>query len=335
MLGYASISTIWGPISNGRILIYEINELLDALDDVETVVAKYLTIDKVVIKGAVFESFENSIEVFVRRNQSKRRDDANDHHVPRIVSDSINIYRTVDRPLEQWPNPHDSGREYKYRKRYSFKTRSRVVDHPSPERMKRYKWKAWNKNPESPINTDEKPAKPKAQCSNERDVAVMKKKDLVIGMEWEHQLRTLSVGTLNANIKQNIDPTSGSTFISDKAHLSEAIAQYIERVVDIEMDPKDSELLDMICPRISGKSKDREPDELEEPDHQIEERKDRQYSFISSLMHCIYNRSPPSRVRPTEMDMKVNEFLTRAKDFLPAMTGGAVPYYTSKKCVAV
>jgi len=38
---------------------------------VETVVDKYLTNDKVVIKGAVSGSFKNSIEVFVRRKQRK------------------------------------------------------------------------------------------------------------------------------------------------------------------------------------------------------------------------------------------------------------------------
>jgi len=274
----------------------------------------------------------------------RRRDDSNDH-VPRIVSESTNIYRTVDRPPEQWPNPHESGRVYKYRKRYSFKTRSRVVDHPAPERMTRYKWKAWSKKPETPI-TDEKPPKPKAPPANERDVTLMDKKELVKGMQWEHPLRTLSVGTLNANIKQVLSNNSTlrynvRTSIQQVVRLASetkricqrAIAQYIERVVDIKMDPKDIELLDMICPRIQPKVKDKdqdnEADELEELDHQIEEKQDRQASFLTSLMHCIYNKARPSRTKPTAMDVKVTEFIARASDFLPAMTGGYVPYPAS------
>ena len=170
----------------------------------------------------------------------------------------------------------------------------------------------------------------------------MDKKELVKGMQWEHPLRTLSVGTLNANIKQVLSNNSTlqcnvRTSIRQVVRLASAtkricqraIAQYIERVVDIKMDPKDIELLDMICPRISAKDKDKEPDELEELDHQIEGKQDRQTSFISSLMHCIYNRAPPGRVRPTGMDVKVIEFIARASEFLPGMTGGEVPYPAS------
>ncbi|KAF9960318.1 hypothetical protein BGZ65_012500, partial [Modicella reniformis] len=48
---------------------------------------------------------------------------------------SFNPYRTVDKGRARCPL-HQSGNKYKYRKRYSFKTRTRLVEHPQPDTMR-------------------------------------------------------------------------------------------------------------------------------------------------------------------------------------------------------
>ncbi|KAI8357055.1 hypothetical protein B0O80DRAFT_305477 [Mortierella sp. GBAus27b] len=186
------------------------------------------------------------------------------------VSEPFEIYRTIDRPPEQWPPCHSSGRRFKYRKRYSPKTRSRSIEHPPPDTMKRYSWKEWKETPESPAdcasatnNTQQtrktgSPQIPKTVDKN--------KKDLLGAFGWEHPMRILNIGTLNANVGRALNDKSSlcskiKTCLRDvvchasrtKRICQRAIGQYIERLSTIGVDDTDRELLDLICPRITAK----------------------------------------------------------------------------------
>ncbi|KAF9344786.1 hypothetical protein BGX34_005327 [Mortierella sp. NVP85] len=259
------------------------------------------------------------------------------------VTEPFDIYRTIDRPPEQWPPCHNSGRRFKYRKRYSFKTRSRSTQHPPPDIMKRYSWKEWKEKPDSPTdcvpatNHTQQPEKPK---KTERQIPKLvdeNRKDLLYAFRWEHPTRTLNVGTLNANVGRvlNDKPSLCSKI---KACLREvvchasrtkricqrAIGQYVERLSTIGVDDTDRKLLDLICPRITAKGlvKNESLEEAEEePIPQDDENitKDKQASFLSTLLQSIYTKDLPSPHKG--MGNHVRDFIKKAKDFLPAMHG--------------
>ncbi|KAF9079548.1 hypothetical protein BGX23_003773, partial [Mortierella sp. AD031] len=66
--------------------------------------------------------------------------------------DVFNRYSTVDRLPDGRPLLHTSGKKYKYRQRYSIKTRSRLKVHDPPDSMKQHEWKPWTTQPESPLD---------------------------------------------------------------------------------------------------------------------------------------------------------------------------------------
>ncbi|KAF9176276.1 hypothetical protein BGZ51_001152, partial [Haplosporangium sp. Z 767] len=170
-------------------------------------------------------------------------------HGTRQGHDVFNRYSTVDRPPEKSPPPHSSGRKFKYRQRYSVKTRSLLISHDPPEGMKQYVRKPWTTKPESPVETfsRHKPkSKPKTSKS-QRPVDKMNKKELVDAMSWEHPTRTLDIGTINANAKRALSkeftPSIASSYhpriktcLRDTSRLAtkakricqQALAQYVE-----------------------------------------------------------------------------------------------------------
>lgn len=118
-------------------------------------------------------------------------------------STAVASYNTRDRPPEKSPSPHESGRRYKYRKRFSFKTRSRLEEHEPPDTMKKYKWKPWKQPlvPLDPIVNIPRSTSKTKPTKEPRSVMNMDKTALVNAMSWEHPTRTLNVGTLNLNVK--------------------------------------------------------------------------------------------------------------------------------------
>ncbi|GJJ78542.1 hypothetical protein EMPS_10901 [Entomortierella parvispora] len=135
---------------------------------------------------------------------------------------AFNRYSTVDRaPLEP-PPPHASGRKYKYRQRYAIKTRSRMTEHDPPRLMKQHKWIPWTAPPASPWELEVKPPSQKPKTPDPplaskasgasgvpdtpkpppKPISEMEKFELVNRLEREHPTRTLSVGTINANMKR-------------------------------------------------------------------------------------------------------------------------------------
>ncbi|KAF9999302.1 hypothetical protein BGZ65_005322 [Modicella reniformis] len=164
-----------GPQSN-----YKLIKTLNASEDAETLVKHYLKSSEVVRKNTSDKHFENAIKVSsnearagewpirrkshvvlrpqhrlrhmsrfnnireqLRVNQQQRpdRDVAVDASQK---TRSSNMYRTVDKGPAQCP-PHQSPNKNRLRKRYSFKSRTRRVEHPQPDTMHMYKWKPWNK----------------------------------------------------------------------------------------------------------------------------------------------------------------------------------------------
>lgn len=142
----------------------------------------------------------------------------------------FNWYATVDRPPEQRPQRHGSRRSYKYRQRYSIKTRTHLKKHVAPECLKQYKFKPWKKSHESPLdsacntNTRTRPL-PKV-----RDVTNMKKKDLVRAMAWDHPTRTLDLGTVNSNCTRALKRKFGQQELSTLLpRIKESLARMVRQ----------------------------------------------------------------------------------------------------------
>jgi hypothetical protein len=111
----------------------------------------------------------------------------------------------MDRPPEKRPPPHKSGRRYKHRPRYAIKTRTRKLEHEPPEGFKKYKLKPC-KRPEPKDNADTSSTAKKSQNPyNPRPVDnLTKKKDHISAMDFDHPIRTLKLGTVQANARRGI-----------------------------------------------------------------------------------------------------------------------------------
>ncbi|KAF9109770.1 hypothetical protein BGW39_004974, partial [Mortierella sp. 14UC] len=144
--------------------------------------------------------------------------DAGQAEEPKDAKDVFNRYSTVDRPPEHRPRPHDSGKPFKHRERFAIKTRSQLKKHDPPETMKQYTLKPWKSPPESPLDLSTNASPSKAKSKKQWNVATMDKKDLVDAMQWDHPLRTLNIGTINANatraLTNGTDQTAASTHLS-------------------------------------------------------------------------------------------------------------------------
>lgn len=152
--------------------------------------------------------------------------------------------------------------------------------------MKQYQWKPWTYYPDSP--QDVPVTVPRARpIRPPRDVTTMGKMDLVKAMMFDHPLRTLDIGTINANAVRALDAEFGQaldptclptikkvlrdvTFISSKVKRTaqRAIGLYIERLSvcnisendnntsttsNTTLSPVDHILLNILCPSFSTK----------------------------------------------------------------------------------
>ncbi|KAG9060891.1 hypothetical protein KI688_007847 [Linnemannia hyalina] len=164
-------------------------------------------------------------------------------------TDVFNRYATVDRPPDQRPPPpHSSGRRYKHRQRYAIKTRSQVVKHEPPEAMKQNQWKPYKSAPDSPLEpqsavSSSKPKSPKRLPSAEG----MDKKDLVNAMARDHPMRTLDIGTVNANATRGLNrefgPEGSSVYLPrvkialrDIAHQSSHVKRVCQRAIGLYLE---------------------------------------------------------------------------------------------------
>ncbi|KAG0224852.1 hypothetical protein BGX31_007824 [Mortierella sp. GBA43] len=143
-----------------------------------------------------------------------------------------------------------------------------------------------------------------------RDMGEMSKQSLTNAMQREHPIRTLSIGTLNANLKRVLSerPSLRNTAkfcIQDvvrqasitKRTCQRAIALYIERLSSSGMDETDRKILDKLCARVSNDTvaSDENLNAVKETQNHGNEDADEneQIRFIFSLLVAIYNRRPP------------------------------------------
>lgn len=253
--------------------------------------------------------------------------------------------------------------------------------------MVQYKWKPWKPAPTSLASDDantssntnsntstlknisssnknrnaqkkKRKRKPKAPSKPSLPVDEMDKDQLVRSLQKEHPIRTLDIGTLNANatraLVKEFDHQEASkllprikTCFKQVAHIASntkrlcqrAIGQFVEEISSGTVDTSDRYLLDKLCPRVSNQdmvdSGDRpaaleqdewnEPDALDgwdDPNGQGENfKKIKEYvRFLGSLLIAIHNRKIPSPSKKG-MEADVRCFLLRVKKVLPPDMG--------------
>ncbi|KAG0196672.1 hypothetical protein BGX33_001361, partial [Mortierella sp. NVP41] len=265
-----------------------------------------------------------ALRIQLREKKQNRVDAAQVEETP----DVFNRYYTVDRPPEGRPCPHDSGRQYKYHERHAIKTRSQLQKHDPPDTMKQYQWKPWTYYPDSPQDLPIAP--PRATpIQPPKDVTAMGKMDLVKAMMFEHPLRTLDIGTINANAVRALDAEFGQALdftclptikavLRDVTRISSqvkrtsqhAIGLYIERlsVCDISendnnisatnnttLSAVDRALLNLLCPAFSSKDvfnsrKKNKSSTIQEPDRPVEP--EEQLDDLEEIAKGLDKRNP-------------------------------------------
>ncbi|KAF8926966.1 hypothetical protein BGZ47_002433 [Haplosporangium gracile] len=265
-----------------------------AVANVETMVKRYLTHPEVVRRNPVATHLDAAVRVFAGRQfkilvaatPSRPSDHANstncstqkpsdlpallerlcvlrqrlDENKKSLVADQLkqrmgvyNRYATVDRPPDQRPPIHSSGRRYKRRQRYAIKTRSQVVKHEPPEAMKQYQWKPWK----SSAVTSSKPKPPPRLPSAEG----MDKKDLVNAMARDHPLRTLDIGTINANatrgLSREFGPEGSSVYLPrikialrDIAQQSSQVKRVCQRAIGLYLERLALSINESVVPEV-------------------------------------------------------------------------------------
>lgn len=169
----------------------------------------------------------------------------------------------MDRAPVVPPEPHESGRKYKYRQRYAIKTRSRKVVHEPPDVLNQFIWKPYVSKPKSP--RESAPPKRKVYTRNVLSkLDAMEKKGLVEELEWQHPNRILNVGTVNANISRALakDPllfddhvlrvkyclSTVAQLASETKRICQlAIGQYLEALSLENLDDMDRLILSRLC----------------------------------------------------------------------------------------
>jgi len=139
-------------------------------------------------------------------------------------SQRFNRYRTIDRPATQdvqavtetnktitaSTSTLSKKKTPQERPRYSFKKRTRRIQHEPPEKMVQYAWKPWKKAPENPLDPNSDVLKKEREVKRRKGKKTIPKPvndstgkaDLVRFMAWEHPTVTLDVGTVSANLKR-------------------------------------------------------------------------------------------------------------------------------------
>ncbi|KAF9920167.1 hypothetical protein FBU30_010048, partial [Linnemannia zychae] len=236
---------------------------------------------------------------------------------------------TVSPPLSVLAQTRKSPTQAKppcHRPRYSMRVRTRKKQHDLPASMTQYEWKPWKARPELPPvpPTSHKPEK----TPKEKDVDGMNKARIISELGWNHPLVALKVGALDTNAGR---VTEGEELaevtkcirkaIREAADIKRRCLQTIGRFVERLSDPSifqeaDRDLLDLVCPRITGKDKEdagveREQEERRNKDDPDSKEDDQQY-FLRALAQYLYS-SNPVRVK-TKAAQRTVAFFRRAAD---------------------
>ncbi|KAF9966593.1 hypothetical protein BGZ70_001851 [Mortierella alpina] len=385
---YTSNITKLGPETNLKL----ISKL--RADDASAIVDEYLGDKCVRRKNTSNESFAASVRVFVRLEQSavsalahqgnqqsfrdllreleavkqeynatKQLGVFRDGNAPRKLSSDegpSNIFWTVDQPHERRSMPHPSGRPYTYRRRYSCKFRTPKIKHAPPDTLKMHQWKKpkdeTNPEAESSSKTNKgRSKKRKTSKYEKKDPEAMDKKGLVYTMQHEHPTVSLTVGTVNCNLKAALERSSRDEQVRNafdslvapetataptltdlassikkclkdvvrlasetKRICQKAVAVYVQRVSKNGVSEQDRRVLDKICGRVSEDEQDDEDENDSSNNADADDDSDKpEVAFMRALLNCIYNRRPPPDSK-SSADIKF--FIEQVKDVLPSMS---------------
>ena len=264
--------------------------------------------------------------------------------------DIPNRFRIVDRPPEKRPPRHKSGRRYKHRPRYAIKTRTRKLEHEPPEGFKRYKLKPWKQRESSEEdNTATSATSEKLQEHyNPRPVThLTKKQDLISAMDFDHPIRTLNLGTIQANAKRSISRNITlsaehqsiliqgirSCFQQVVKQASKAartlqcgIGMYLESLSARKVDEMDKLILRKLCPDFTveeitafNKSTNQQQSfgqgQDQERDRDSQSKYNEQEPFLKMLLNAIMNSTVPGAtmtMRRTTSNVELaHEFFNR------------------------
>ncbi|KAK3822387.1 MAG: hypothetical protein J3R72DRAFT_501860 [Linnemannia gamsii] len=350
----------------GVITSHEIVKSLDEAEtDVERLILQYLLHPDVVCKkptqamthddaqqcGTLEDILERLRVLRLQLRENKNR--TTDSGQVEEPKDVFNRYSTVDRPPERRPRPHDSGRPYKYRKRFTNKTRSQLRKHDPPETMKQHKLKPWKSPPESPlvpsINAPAPKATPKKttaerSCINlpfssqkipPRCTRISSRVKRTAQRAIGQYIERLSANNIDENDDDNnTTNTANATNTVNTTNTANATSTINATNATHATNTKtlskiDRRLLDILCPAFSSKdlldsSKEEAiqeldgPEGLEEHDDSLD-KKNEALSFLSSLLTAIHSTKLP---RKSGMGLHVRSFIEQAQDFLPAFTEG-------------
>ncbi|KAI7819427.1 hypothetical protein BC939DRAFT_264348 [Gamsiella multidivaricata] len=97
---------------------------------------------------------------------------------------------------DQQSSAHGSGRKYKCQKLFSFKTRSRMIQHEPPDILKKHVWKPCKEPPENPLESDTSVPKKK-----EKEGHVDSESKTAGGQEKSGSGHIYAVGTSNEDTR--------------------------------------------------------------------------------------------------------------------------------------
>ncbi|KAF8947558.1 hypothetical protein BGZ47_008703 [Haplosporangium gracile] len=264
--------------------------------------------------------------------------------------DIPNRFRIVDRPPNKRPLPHKSGRRYKHRPRYAIKTRMRKLEHEPPEGFKKYMLKPWKQREPSPEdNTATSATSNKLQKHYNPQPAtnLIKKQGHISAMDFNRPIRTLTLGTVQANAKRAISRNithsaerrsiliqgtrSGFQQVAEQASkaartLQRGISMYLENLSARKVDEMDKLILRKLCPDITveeitafnnstnqkqsvGQRQDQEHDQGPQSKYNEQE------PFLQILLNAIMNSAQPdatANIRRTTANVELaREFFNR------------------------
>ncbi|KAF9997128.1 hypothetical protein BGZ80_006214, partial [Entomortierella chlamydospora] len=246
-------------------------------------------------------------------------------------SQNFNRYRVIDRPppkdnkaiadkVVKYPKSDmPSPKTPLHRPRYSFKTRTRQLEHEPPISMKQYTWKPWKEKPESPVDysaeIESEPQEPIETPSTTTPTPVkdMNKYQLLRALSWEHPTVNLDIGTLSANVNgvlKDKDAVAQEVIgcIQEAVRLASEvkrqcqglIGQYLE-LLDTPgvFDPSsDRQILDHLCPRIvprTDNSNNLNVGEQNTNAGDFDDKGDKQEQFLASFLRFLYSGNFPSQ----------------------------------------
>ncbi|KAF9378215.1 hypothetical protein CPB97_009713 [Podila verticillata] len=291
--------------------------------DVPSLVQEYFLSDQVVIKNADPTKFNAAINVFVKCQQT-----------PDLPMEDLPM---EDLPMEDLPKadtpkedaPKDKAPSWESTRSKYNKIKQDYIDGKSNWEVKK-RWKPYQDHTSSPADSvlSQKSKKSKKNPGIKPLLTSNKKIDILRALAWEYPTRTLSMGTLKANIKKVV--TDGN-MVSDILHcLQQAVrvASDVKRlgqtVLGLYLDAifvkghfqeSDRIFLDHLCKRVQPKSanNDAEDDATEGFDTADDDLSEgsKQDQFLAMLLRHLLSGEKP---RKTVLGIVCGDFIERIKN---------------------